>query len=152
MALQILTLDALKAFKEKNDLQYQPITIKAEDTASLPSAKEGTLALVGDKMYYYNGTEWKGVGGEVDTSDKADKTYVDTELAKKADKATVDASLALKANQTDVDSALELKAVKTDVEASLALKSDKTYVDEELGKKQDKIEEAVADDITNLFK
>lgn len=57
---------------------------------------------------------------------KADKTYVDTELAK--------------------------KAVKTDVEADLALKADKTYVDTELGKKQAAGDYATKTEVTTEIK
>jgi hypothetical protein len=48
---------------------------------------------------------------------KADKTYVDTELALKADKTYVDTELALKADKTYVDTELALKADTTYVDA-----------------------------------
>ena len=78
-------------------------------------------------------------------TDKADKTYVDAELAKKADITYVDnelsegikyvdEELAKKADTTYVDA--EMAAVNAEV----AKKADKTYVDGELAKKADKSE------------
>ena len=75
-------------------------------------------------------------GGNVDTSSfakktdiaaKADKTYVDTQLATKA--ATT--ALSAKADKTYVDTELGKKAAATDV----AAKADKTYVDTQLATK-----------------
>lgn len=51
---------------------------------------------------------------------KADKSYVDTQLATKADSASVANALALKADSTAVNNALALKANTTDVNSALA--------------------------------
>ena len=60
---------------------------------------------------------------------KADKTYVDTELAKKAVATTVTAALGKKADKTYVDTELAKKAGATTVIAELGKKADQTSVD-----------------------
>ena len=69
---------------------------------------------------------------------KADKTYVDSQLALKADKNDVESSLLTKADKIYVDNQLTLKADKTEIVEQLLLKSDKTYVDSALLTKADK--------------
>lgn len=70
---------------------------------------------------------------------KADKTQVEADIA--AAKSALQANINLKADKTFVDEQLALKANKADVftkdevTSSLDLKADKTYVDTELGKK-----------------
>lgn len=56
-------------------------------------------------------------------------------VADKADASEMTEALALKADKTYVDEELAKKAVASEVTESLALKADKTYVDEELAKK-----------------
>lgn len=65
-------------------------------------------------------------------SGKADKSYVDTELANKANTADVNTALASKANAADVNSALALKAntdVATQSANGLMSSTDKTHLD-----------------------
>lgn len=66
---------------------------------------------------------------------KAEKTYVDDQLALKADQTAVDAALALKADTDTVNAALDLKADEDAVNSALALKASTEYVDIELAKK-----------------
>lgn len=81
------------------------------------------------------------VSGEIATltSDKADKTQVDTDIA--AAKLALQKNIDLKADKTYTDNQLALKAdvattyTKDETDAALALKADKTYVDTELTKK-----------------
>lgn len=68
---------------------------------------------------------------------KADTSYVNTELAKKANKADVARALAKKADTTYVNTELAKKADKTYVNTELAKKADKSYVNTELAKKAD---------------
>lgn len=56
-------------------------------------------------------------------------------VADKADASEMTEALALKADKTYVDEELAKKAVASEVTEALALKADKTYVDEELAKK-----------------
>lgn len=56
-------------------------------------------------------------------------------VADKADASEMTGALALKADKTYVDEELAKKAVASEVTESLTLKADKTYVDEELAKK-----------------
>ena len=64
---------------------------------------------------------------------KADKTFVDSELAKKANVLDMQAALDLKANTADMNTALALKAdksqVATDIANAIADKATKDYVD-----------------------
>ena len=65
-------------------------------------------------------------------SGKADKSYVDTELASKADSSDVQTALSAKANTADVNSALALKAntdVATQSANGLMSSADKTKLD-----------------------
>lgn len=77
-------------------------------------------------------------------TNKAEKTYVDTELGKKADKLTtyskedVNSLLEAKADTETVNAELAKKAVKADVDSALALKADQSTMTTELGKKADK--------------
>ena len=81
------------------------------------------------------------VSGEIKTltTDKADKTQVDSDIA--AAKSALQNNINLKADKTYTDTQLGLKAdksttyTKDEMDAALLLKSDKTYVDTELGKK-----------------
>ena len=84
---------------------------------------------------------------------KADKTYVDEELAKKADQSDLEALSELVNGKGDaseitsqldaINAALETKAEKADVDEALALKADSATVTEELSKKAD--EEAMTE-------
>ncbi|KAI5503195.1 phage tail repeat-like family, partial [Trichomonas vaginalis G3] len=73
-----------------------------------------------------------------DIMKKADKEYVNDELAKKADISFVNDELAKKADKTYVNDELAKKADKTYVNDELAKKADKEYVNDELAKKADK--------------
>lgn len=81
------------------------------------------------------------VSGEIATltSDKADKTQVDTDIA--AAKTALQKNIDLKADKTYTDTQLALKAdvattyTKNETDSALALKADRTYVDTELTKK-----------------
>ena len=73
---------------------------------------------------------------------KADKTYVDEELAKKADKTQV---------ATDISEAIAPLAKQADVESALGEKADKSYVDEELAKKADKATTLTGYGITDAY-
>lgn len=81
------------------------------------------------------------VTGEISTltTDKADKTQVDSDIA--AAKSALQKNIDLKADKKYTDDQLALKAnvlttyTKDEMDASLLLKADKTYVDTELGKK-----------------
>lgn len=59
---------------------------------------------------------------------KADKSYVDSELAKVADATTVTGQLALKADATYVNAQLALKANITEVNSALEAKADAAAV------------------------
>lgn len=89
------------------------------------------------------------VNGLQDALDaKADKTFVDEELAKKANQSDLEALSELVDEKGDaseitsqieaINAALETKAEKTDVDEALALKADSGTVTEELSKKADK--------------
>ncbi|KAI5507130.1 phage tail repeat-like family [Trichomonas vaginalis G3] len=69
---------------------------------------------------------------------KADKEYVNDELGKKADKEYVNDELAKKADKEYVNDELGKKADKEYVNDELAKKADKEYVNDELAKKADK--------------
>ncbi|KAI5539623.1 phage tail repeat-like family [Trichomonas vaginalis G3] len=73
-----------------------------------------------------------------DIMKKADKEYVNDELAKKADKEYVNDELAKKADKEYVNDELAKKADKEYVNDELAKKADKEYVNDELAKKADK--------------
>lgn len=94
------------------------------------------------------------VNGLQDALDaKADKTFVDEELAKKANQSDLEALSELVDEKGDaseitsqieaINAALETKAEKTDVDEALALKADSATVTEELSKKAD--EEAMTE-------
>lgn len=106
----------------------------------------------------WDGSAWQELGSILDLSaystteqvnglisaavaPKADKTYVDEQLALKAVKTEVEEALALKADKTYVDTELGKKAnadvtyTKTEVDGLVSPKADKSYVDEELAKK-----------------
>ena len=89
------------------------------------------------------------VNGLQDALDaKADKTFVDEELAKKANQSDLEALSELVDEKGDaseitsqieaINAALETKAEKADVDEALALKADSGTVTEELSKKADK--------------
>ena len=77
-------------------------------------------------------------------ANKAEKTFVNTELSKKADKLTtyskedVNSLLEAKADIATVNAELDKKAVKADVDSALELKADQATMTTELGKKADK--------------
>lgn len=81
------------------------------------------------------------VSGEIATltSNKADKTQVDTDIA--TAKTALQKNIDLKADKTYTDTQLALKAdvattyTKNETDSALALKADRTYVDTELTKK-----------------
>ncbi|KAI5506379.1 phage tail repeat-like family [Trichomonas vaginalis G3] len=73
-----------------------------------------------------------------DIMKKADKEYVNDELAKKADISFVNDELAKKADKEYVNDELAKKADKEYVNDELAKKADKEYVNDELAKKADK--------------
>ncbi|KAI5492765.1 phage tail repeat-like family, partial [Trichomonas vaginalis G3] len=73
-----------------------------------------------------------------DIMKKADKEYVNDELAKKADISFVNDELAKKADKTYVNDELAKKADISFVNDELAKKADKEYVNDELAKKADK--------------
>lgn len=94
------------------------------------------------------------VNGLQDALDaKADKTFVDEELAKKANQSDLEALSELVDEKGDaseitsqieaINAALETKAEKADVDEALALKADSATVTEELSKKAD--EEAMTE-------
>lgn len=94
---------------------------------------------------------------------KADKTQVEADIA--AAKSALQTNINLKADKTFVDGQLALKAnaadvyTKNDMDASLLLKAEKSYVETELGKKvntttytSDMAKKANALDVTNSLK
>lgn len=102
------------------------------------------------------------VSGKIDTltTDKADKTQVDADIA--AAKSALQKNIDLKTDKTYTNAQLALKAdkattyTKDEMDAALLLKSDKTYVDTELGKKvntttftSELAKKANATDVTN---
>ncbi len=80
----------------------------------------------------------ENIASDATVAAKADKTYVDNELAKKADSDTVNAALDKKVNKTDFDS---IKASVDKNTQDIAKKADLSYVNDELAKK------ANADDV-----
>ena len=97
------------------------------DSQPLTGMKTGDVYQVGDKEYVYDGTKWIELGFNIDLSNYALKTYVDsavsgakTELKSYADQAEADA----------------LQAAKTyaDTQDGTTLTSAKGYTDTEVGK------------------
>lgn len=70
----------------------------------------------------------EGIASDVTIAAKADKSYVDTELAKKADANNV---------YTKEEADKKIESAVTGVNTSIAAKADKSYVDTELAKKAD---------------
>ncbi|MFH1378480.1 MAG: hypothetical protein ABIH86_06990 [Planctomycetota bacterium] len=87
----------------------------------------------------------------INYSGKADKTYVDEELAKKSNAADVEESLALKANAADVAEALAAKANAADVEEALAAKANAADVEEALDTKADKTSLATLAETISIY-
>ena len=103
------------------------------------------VGLKADKTYVDNELAKKATVESLNTlsglvSTKASTEYVDGELAKKADKAYVDGELAKKANTDYVNGELAKKANTDDVNGELAKKASIDYVDGELAKKAVKSE------------
>lgn len=97
------------------------------DSQPVTGMKTGDVYQVGDKEYVYDGTKWIELGFNIDLSNYALKTYVDsavsgakTELQGYADQAEADA----------------LQAAKTyaDAQDATTLASAKSYADTEIGK------------------
>lgn len=89
------------------------------------------VGLKADKTYVDNELAKKATVESLNTlsglvSTKASTEYVDGELAKKADKVYVDGELAKKASIDYVDGELAKKAVKSEVDSALELKADAT--------------------------
>lgn len=118
----------------KGQLNTAVSTINA-DIAEL----EATVATKADRTYVDSNLALKANTADVNVAlaQKSDKSYVDANLALKSDKTYVDSNLALKANTSDVDAALALKADKTYVDTNLVLKANVADVQAALATKAD---------------
>lgn len=100
-------------------------TTKANISLVNTKADKTALALKADKVY---------VDGQLAT--KANISYVDSELTKKADSSEIDTELLLKADKNDTYTKSETDTnIDNRVAASVTNKADKTYVDSQLATK-----------------
>ena len=122
---QVTTAELEQALALKAD--NATVSTKA-DEASVVTRLDSKVDKVAGKGLSTNDYNDLAVAEVAKVTNKADKAYVDTELAKKADKTDVTSSLALKADKSYVDTTLAEKAGKNYVDIELAKKSDLTYV------------------------